>query len=65
VLEEVEHTAVEETGERDAAVGELEAVVDGDVLRAVEAELPEEVGDLCAHADAKAGPRRELGAGVD
>lgn len=44
-----------EVEERDAIVGELEAVVDGDVLRAVEAELPEEDDDLCASADVEAG----------
>lgn len=39
---------------------------DGEVLGALEAELPEEVGDLRAPAaDAEAGLRRELGAEVD
>jgi len=56
VLEVEERAAAEEAGERDAIVGELEAVVDDDVLRAVEAELPEEEDDLCATADAEAGP---------
>lgn len=44
-----------EVVERDAAVGELGAVVHGVALRAVEVELPEDDSDLRAVVDAEAG----------